>query len=80
VQSFIARVPLLTATANQRIRIMEKTLEFSSTVLSTLSLYRFLQTEAEINAREVEFWQSTVNFSRLSERVQSGKSTTMIYV
>jgi len=38
VQSFTARMPLLAAT-NQRIRIREQTLEFSPTVLSTLSLH-----------------------------------------
>jgi len=38
VQSFTACVPLLTATG-ARIPIREKTLEFSSTVLSTLSPY-----------------------------------------
>jgi len=38
VQSFTAHMSLLMA-ANQRIRIREKTLEFSSTVLCTLSPY-----------------------------------------
>ena len=38
MQSFTARMSLLMA-ANQRIRIREKTLEFSSTVLCTLSPY-----------------------------------------
>jgi len=33
--------PRALADSNQHIQIREKTLEFSSTVLSTLSLYRF---------------------------------------
>jgi len=39
VQRFTARMPLLIADSNQCIRIREKTLEFSSTVLFTLSLH-----------------------------------------
>jgi len=39
VQSFTACVPLLTATGARIPEIREKTLEFSSTVLSTLSPY-----------------------------------------
>ena len=43
VQKFAARMPLLTATNTFAIRIRQKALEFSSTVLSTPSLYCTLQ-------------------------------------
>ena len=46
MQSFTARMRHALAGGNQRIRIREKTLEFSSTVLSTLPPYTSLQRES----------------------------------
>ena len=56
--------PQATAAGNQRIRIREKTLEFSSTVLSTLAPYHCLLAYCQLNS-------TRINSTQLNEHLRT---------